>query len=94
MPIEVPKVKIGIDPAFEVRMPNEGKNSLYAVIVMVEGYNPQSALLNFSNGRVHGAYSVHGVEQVVENDGRIKYELSKEPCLLDGDKESVSKETQ
>ena len=55
-----------IDPAFEVKMPGDGKERLYEISVIVKGYNAETAIANFGEGKIYK--DMFRVTEVIEEN--------------------------
>lgn len=61
-----------IDKAFEVKMPNEGKENLYSITVLVKAYNAETALIKFGEADLYGdKFSVVRVVEGEDEDGNV-----------------------
>ena len=62
------------DPAFNVILPDDGKEKLYMIGVVVKGYNTETAIANFGQAKLYGTYfTLTEVEEFEDDEGRIAF---------------------
>ena len=68
------RVKGKIDPAFKVKFPGDGKEKLYAITVVVRGYNHETAKIAFGEAKLHGNYfHIAEVEETADENGEVGF---------------------
>ena len=61
-------------PAFNVILPDDGKEKLYMIGVVVKGYNTETAIANFGQAKLYGTYfTLTEVEEFEDDEGRIAF---------------------
>ena len=62
------------DPAFNVILPDDGKEKLYMIGVVVKGFNKETAIANFGQANLYGTYfTLTEVEEFEDEDGRVAF---------------------
>ena len=61
-------------PAFNVILPDDGKEKLYMIGVVVKGFNKETAIANFGQANLYGTYfTLTEVEEFEDEEGRIAF---------------------
>lgn len=65
------RIKGKIDPAFKVKLPGDGVEKLYAITVVVRGYNHETAKINFGDAKLYGNYfHISEVQEQEDENGK------------------------